>query len=256
MRSTPSRILAGIVATVMVSGLVAVRAEVSVRTDRDGRYVTTQIDVDKGTPRESGSVWSHRGLAGRDSDVLNPDGDRNGDLWPVVIESPRPPFHPWAVWSRFEGSGYRLVWSVWTPDGWQQASPVSLKGLGNDLDPDLAFDREGRPVVVWTHEEGESTLVLMSVFHKKGFMPPVLVSRVTENGQYPEIVSASREAVQVEYVTSAGTVQRTISFSEPGTITDDINPLGYDADDGSIPIFTGSTNAPGIPASRDQRPRR
>jgi hypothetical protein len=113
MMSMRTTILTAI-SCLLLASTYALHAEVSVRTDRDGHYVTTQIQLNKSGFHGDQGPWEHRGLAERHSQVLNPDGDSQGDLWPLIIESNLTPHYPWAVWSRFEEAGYRLVWSMWT----------------------------------------------------------------------------------------------------------------------------------------------
>ncbi|HXV77183.1 MAG TPA: hypothetical protein VD788_12770 [Candidatus Polarisedimenticolaceae bacterium] len=247
-------ILAGVTGVLLASA-ADVRAEVSVRTDRYGRYVTTQIHVTHTETRSDDGLWAYRGLAERGTQVLNPDGDRNGDLWPVIVESNLAPFHPWAVWSRFDGSGYQIAWSVWTGSAWTEIKSLHQHTPGDDLDPDIAFDPAGNPSVVWSREEGGVSHVYWSRFVKKGFTPPMAISETHEDGRYPQILSNDGRSMVVEYTGASGTVQRTVAFAVPGTITDDINPLDRHA--GTTPVFTGKQNGaaePQIdPRSRPQR---
>ena len=228
--------------------------EVSVRTDRDGHYVTTQIQLSKSGLGNDEGLWGHRGVAERNLQVLNPDGDRNGDLWPLIVESNITPHYPWAVWSRYEGLGYRLVWSLWNGTEWQEIGPVNGRASGDELDPDLAFDPQGRPSLVWSREEGGIHQIYFSRFVKKRFIPAVLVSDPTESGRYPQILSNDGERIVVEYTGIGGTIRRTVVLSQPVTITDDINPVGYDT--GTTPVFTGTKNSSEAVIGRRSRPLR
>ena len=93
----------------------------------------------------------------------------------------RTPHYPWAVWSRFEEAGYRLVWSMWTGTEWKDVGEVNGRVLGDELDPDIAFDPRGRPSLVWSREEGGVHRIYFSRFVKEGFLNPILVSDPTEN---------------------------------------------------------------------------
>ena len=120
------RVLTVIGLCLLIPGLsLEVSAEVSVRTDRAGRYVSTQMSTTgaRGEP----VVWGLRGRASRRLHVLNPTGDLNGDLWPVILEVPHDDNRPWIVWSRFNGTDYDLAWSRWQAgEGWSEIAWVML----------------------------------------------------------------------------------------------------------------------------------
>lgn len=202
------------------------QAEVAVRTDRFGDYVATQV-ITKGSRGEP-AIWGQNGRISRRHYVLNPDGDRNGDLWPLVAESNRSPHYPWVVWSRFNGEDYDMAWARWTGKRWSPIGWVESEATtGNDLDPDVSFDVTGRAYIVWSREENGSTRVYLSVYLVNRWMDGFLVSDPTQDSRYPTIVNHEGDALEVEYRTSQGTVRQFVAFSRPVTITDDINPLGY-----------------------------
>ena len=64
---------------------LAAYAEVSVRTDRQGNYTTTQV-LTTGARGES-VLWGVNQRSSRNFHALNPRGDSNGDLWPVIAEA-------------------------------------------------------------------------------------------------------------------------------------------------------------------------
>jgi hypothetical protein len=203
-----------------------VRAEVSVRTDRAGKYVSTQLSTTgaRGEP----VVWGLRGRASRRLHLLNPMGDLNGDLWPTISESNLAPHHPWVVWSRFNGTDFDLAWSRWAagkwrPIHWLEGGPAD----GNDLDPDISFDAEGRPYLVWTRGADGSRQIYFSVFLLRRWMTGILISDSAIDSSFPVIVGHDGNVVEVEYTTPAGTVRQAVLFSRPVTITDDINPLTH-----------------------------
>ena len=118
-------------------------AEVAVRTDASGEYVSTVV-VPGGPPWRPG-IWGKRMRFGmrRDSNVLNPKGDMHGDMIPRIVEANAAPHHPWVVWSRYNGRDYDLVWSSWQR-AWSRIVPVVAGSLaGDDLDADVAFGATG-----------------------------------------------------------------------------------------------------------------
>ena len=219
-------------AFLVLAGLGAatgVNAEVAVQTDATGDYVSTVLVP--GGPQWNPGIWSPRARAGlrRGSAVLNPLGDRLGDLIPTVAENRVAPNYPWAVWSRFNGRDYDLVWASWDR-AWSRVSPV-LRGdsPGDDLDPSLAFSENGRPMVAWwtRNEEGRGT-VWFSMFLAEGWMTPVKVSRDLFGGRRPELYAGDGR-IEVVYESSEGGLHlsTTLRITEPTTITDDIDPQGF-----------------------------
>jgi hypothetical protein len=203
-------------------------AEVRVHTRADGEYQTVTV-VPGGPPWNQG-VWS--GGRGRlslrsSSHVLNPMGDRIGDLVPTIVESSREPHHPWAVWSRFNGTDYDLVYSSWDYS-WNAISEVSRESLrGDDLNPSLAFDRVGRPLLAWWNrdaDDGHGTIYL-SMFLESGWSEPVQISNEETGGRYPTIMM-ERGNIVIEYESDDGSMQMTFQIQSPNptTITDDIDP--------------------------------
>lgn len=223
-------IILGILGLVLAGGFVETAAEVSVRTDVNGEYVSTVI-VPGGAAWSPG-IWSGRarGSLRHSGSVLNPLGDRFGDMAPAIVDSNQPPHHPWAVWSRFNGRDYDLVWSSWSR-AWQAIAPV-IPGnpAGDDLSPELAFTRDGRPLVTWWNRDsnGRGT-VYFSVFLATGWMEPVQVSTPEYGGRFPSIEFTRRSQVEISYESDDGRMRFTqrIMMANPSTITDDIDPQSY-----------------------------
>lgn len=209
-------------------------AEISVRVDRRGTYMTTLV-----IPLTNGDgetrIWETRGPRTiRRGLALNPYGDEYGDSWPVVVENSVGRL-PWVVWSRLTGRGSELVYSYWGDRGWAPVRSVSMASpLGDNVDPSVGFDSEGRPYLTWWAEDEDKGKVYVSVFLNETWMTPVLVSDNEIDSRYPEIaVLAADErsaggvrAVRVVYDTIDGRVRQDVTFSLPVTITDDINPMG------------------------------
>lgn len=205
---------------------LAVHAEVSVRTDPNGNYTGTQI-LTRGARGES-VLWGVNQRASRNFHALNPRGDARGDLWPLITEPEMAPHHPWVVWSRFNGRDYDLVWSRWTPGGWHPTRVVdTAPEVGNDMDPDMTFNDEGRPFLVWSRQEDGVSTIQFSAFLLNTWMPGFQISDEGVNSRYPVIVERFYDGIRVEFDTANGRVAKWVLFNQPVTITDDINPLNH-----------------------------
>ncbi len=223
-------ILACAVFSFLHTGLaVRTDAEVRVRTRPDGEYVATLI-IPGGPPWRQG-VWSTRARIGlrRGSAVLNPLGDRFGDLIPTIGEQRRAPHHPLAVWSRFNGTDYDLVYASWRY-AWSPISQVTPGSLaGDDLDPSVAFTRAGQAVIAWWNrdlEDGHGA-VYYSVFGGTGWLDPVKISNDSVGGRNP-MIEVRRDTIVIHYTSDDGSVRisHPLSMIDPTTITDDIDPQG------------------------------
>jgi hypothetical protein len=202
----------------------SVHAEVSVRTDRDGHYVTTQVTVSGPHGKET-KIWSPSGRGNRRAAPLNPYGDANGDLFPAIAESTDSTRHPWVVWSRFNGVSYDVAWSRWTDNGWSPIEWISPgSGLEDDLDPDVAFDKSGRTYCVWWSEEDGTGRVYASNYEGRRWTGAYLLSDPAEDSRYPTFYTGDDGLLRVRYLTPRGLVDEVISQRDPDTITDDINP--------------------------------
>lgn len=215
-------ILCATLCMLLTAVAVETGAEVRVRTRADGAY--DSISVVPGGPPWKQGIWGGRSRIGlrRGSAVLNPLGDRLGDLIPTVAESSQSPHHPWAVWSRFNGTDYDLVYASWTY-AWSRITPVAREGMrGDDLDPSLAFTREGNPMVAWWNrdtEQGTGT-VYFSLFAGDGWVDPIRIS----SGRHPQIM-IEHGALIIRYQADDGTeMMYTLDRVDPATITDDIDP--------------------------------
>lgn len=204
--------------------------EVRVRTGRHGDYRMTQILT--GGVRSEGRIWGAVSARPDSRLALNLEGDWNGDLWPRIAESNASPHHPWAVWSRYNCNGreYDLAWSRWAPSGWEPIAWVDQQGLsGDDLDADLAFDPEGRPYVVWWRDEGGQGRIYLSLFLVNRWMAPYAVTDGSIDSRFPivELTADADTPIRVEYETPEGIVSQLVTFDEPVTITDNIDPLDH-----------------------------
>ena len=143
IRSLLGRVLAGLCVVLVSAPLFA---EVSVITDTSGIYLRTLVLTEaRGNGR---LIWSQvrRGVV--PSALLNVDGDLKGDSNPIVLEQPGRR-QPWAVWTTSDGHDREIAFATWAQGHW--LGPQLLERLDNpydDLNPRLAFDSTGSPVVV------------------------------------------------------------------------------------------------------------
>jgi hypothetical protein len=205
-------------------------AEVVARTTRGGEYVSTTVIP--GGPSWNPGIWgvSSRTSLRRATSVLNPEGDRRGDLAPEVVETPTAPHYPWAVWSRFNGTDYDLVWSTWDR-AWSAVSPLAPAEMsisGDDLDPSLTFNKLGRPLIAWWNQDAESGRgeVYFSMFLENRWMEPLRVSGDDLGGRQPQIYINRHGQIEIRYISNDGRSELTqqVLLFNPGTITDDIDP--------------------------------
>lgn len=219
-------ILVSVVPIVAGALTLPARAEVSAETDSDGVYVRTVVRATSSA--KNVRVWSPLKFR-PNSYPLNPTGDLNGDLWPAIEESQTSARVPWVVWSRFNGRGFDLAWArwihdavAWSPVGWVQGQST----IGDDLDPDLAFDGGGRPFLTWWRDDAGTGRVYLSLFLATVWMEPFEVSDAGVDSVVPTVTLLPDGRIQVEYDTAEGRVTRIIVFRRPDTITDDITPFG------------------------------
>jgi len=216
-------VVAGILLAVL-GGITGVLAEVSSEVDPQGNYVRMIVvsDVLHKSPR----IWSVQNTR-PEYLPLNPDGDVNGDAWPLILENPADRNHPYVIWSRFTGAEYDLAWSRWLNGQWTEVSWVENRPsiAGDDLDPSGTIDRDGRPFVSWWRDEGGSGRVYVSLYLTTQWMVAYPVTEPWEDGRYPGIHVDGAGNIRVSYETPGGPVTRTVVFERPDTITDELNPF-------------------------------
>lgn len=199
-------------------------AEVSAETDLTGHYVRTVISAS--LTIKNLRIWT----VSRTRPTywpLNGTGDLRGDLWPYVAENPVQQRWPWVAWSEFNGSDYDLVYSHWTAQGWAPVAAVERFPSSDDaLDPEMNFDADGRTHMVWVGRGRDGRgHVYLSVFLSTRWMAPFPVSDAVEDALNPSVTVRADGAIVVTYDTPAGAVTRTVKFTKPHTITDDITPF-------------------------------
>jgi hypothetical protein len=222
MNRQRKRVAAGILLAVF-GGITGVLAEVSSEVDPQGNYVRMVVlsDVLHKTPR----IWSVQS-ARPDHLPLNPDGDVNGDSWPLILENPSDRNHPYVVWSRHTGAEYDLAWSRWLNGQWTEISWIEDRPnvAGDDLDPAGTIDRDGRAYVSWWRDEGGTGRIYVSLYLTTQWMVAYPVSEPWEDGRYPGIHVGDDGNIRVSYQTPEGLVTRMVVFERPGTITDELDP--------------------------------
>jgi hypothetical protein len=220
----PASVLVALLALVWGAGSAA-RAEVAAEVDGQGNYVRTVV-FSNSSVRNS-RVWGgpKEKLGYRN---LNPAGDLNGDLWPLIVDQTAHERKPWVLWSRYNGSDFDLAWSTFESGSWREVS--WLEGApaeaGDDLDPDAEFDTDGRPHVVWWRNEGGVGRVYLSVFLVTRWMPAFRVSDPSIDSVHPTITLLPDGKIEVAFDTPGGRVVRVVAFGRPLTITDDVTPFG------------------------------
>jgi hypothetical protein len=215
--------LAAAVALVVCIGGSPLQAEVAAEVDPMGSYLRTVVFTNASV--NNPKIWStHRN---RPSFVaLNPDGDSNGDLFPVIVEDAARFNSPWVAWSRFNGEDYDLAWSRWN-DGWSEIRPVvsAFGSAGDDLDPTLSLDASGRPFLAWWRNEQGVGRVYVSVFLSSRWSDPRAVSDAGVDSRYPKL-SVDGSLIAVSYTTASGAEERFTVFAPgPDSINDDLNPF-------------------------------
>jgi len=201
------------------------RAEVSAQSDRRGNYIVTRV-IPAGDAAEP-DIWTPVGKRfKRSASILNPDGDTNGDLWPTVAENKIDRGHPWVAWSRFNGADYDLAWSRWTrASGWSDVSWVERSAtVGDDLDPDIAFDFTGRPHMIWWREREGQGQIYLSSYVDGVWLLPQRISDAATDSRYPVIRIDREGQLTIKYVVGGSTVLEVWALHQDSTITDDINP--------------------------------
>ncbi len=200
------------------------RAEVAAETDAYGNYVRTTILAQSSVRQVR--IWKAVRRHAFGVHALNPEGDRAGDQYPAIAENPASGNHPWAVWSRFNGADFDLVWSRWTSGEWSAIGVVEEAAApGDDLGPQVVFDGGGRPYLAWWREDENGGRVFLSFFLVTHWMAPVAISDPGVDSRNPRLGVQADGSVVVEYDTPAGKEARVVSVFFPATITDDINPF-------------------------------
>ncbi len=171
------------VATLLLGTLASsVFGEIAVELDKNGNY--RHVLILQGMRGGKPIIWQGVRPGVQPRLLLNPNGDMVGDLSPDVRESPRNGL-PWAVWSFNDGTDFDIAFSLF--NGQQWVIPRLLETGDNsfhDLDPVLAFTRDGTPMVTWW-QAAQIPRVLLSVFRGGEWSAPILVSDPRVDSRHP-----------------------------------------------------------------------
>ena len=252
----PRRFVAAVAVLFVSWAFAPLKAEVSVVTDSHGRYVRTLVvSESKGGRR---LYWSptRRGVDTRL--VLNPTGDRLGDGAPVIGEQPGSR-QPWVIWSAADGHDREIAFATWSNGRWQ--GPALLERSDNpydDLNPRLAFDPQGRPVVAWWRNE-EIPRIYLSTYREGAWSTPLPISDASTPSRFPSLRIQGNLAV-VTFSTAQGQTVLYQDLSSPpaqmdGTVDGPVPPPASappgdgDADNDTPPC---TTDCPQIIVSKPQ----
>ncbi len=222
----PRRFVAAVAVAFVSWASAPLEAEVSVVTDSHGRYVRTFVVSDSKGGRRV--YWSpiRRGVDQRF--VLNPSGDRLGDGAPVAGEQPGSR-QPWVIWSAADGHDREIAFATWSNGRWQ--GPALLERSDNaydDLNPRLAFDSQGRPVVAWWRNEATPRIYL-SIYREGAWSAALPLSDASIPSRFPSLRIQGNLAV-VTFSTSQGLTVLYQDLSSAPVQMDGNGPL-----DGPVP---------------------
>jgi hypothetical protein len=217
----------GILAALLVVGSVdSLRAEISVVTDSHGRYIRTIAISESQSGRRL--YWTPRSRSIENRFVLNPAGDRFGDSAPVVGEQPGTR-QPWVIWSSSDGNDREIAFATWRDGGWQ--GPAFVENLDNvydDLNPRLAFDSQGRPVIAWWRNE-PTPKIFLSIYRDGVWSSPLLITDPTIPSRMPALRIQGDRAV-ISFFTASGQTVLYQDLSQISVRIDSNGPL-----DGPVP---------------------
>ena len=221
--NTRRNCLVAVAVAVAAATLLPARAEVSAVVDGFGTYVETVVITGPG-PRNL-RVW---GYSGRKLGYypLNMTGDSTGDRYPLIAENPMDR-NPYLVWTRPVGGDVDLMWSRWTGTAWTGVAPVGVATTaGDDQNPNVAFDGDARPYLVWWRNEGGVGRVYLSIFLQSIWMAEIPVSDEGVDARNPRVSINDDKTIAIDFQTPSGFQSRTVSFDWPVSINDDITPMG------------------------------
>jgi hypothetical protein len=168
------------------------RAEVSILTDAPGR--SPRLLVLPETHQGKTLYWKAVRPGVESRYLLNPQGDRLGDGAPYTGTRPGSR-QPWVVWSANDGSDQEIAFAFWTGGRWE--GPRLLERADNgldDLDPRVAFDAAGNPVVTWWRNEPVPRVYLST--NRNGiWSTPLALSDPSTPSRYPSLRIQDGKAV-------------------------------------------------------------
>ncbi|HYV85938.1 MAG TPA: LEPR-XLL domain-containing protein [Patescibacteria group bacterium] len=186
----------------------AVRAEVSVQLDQQGR-VKRVVYLTRGSGAGA-VIWGQvRGRLPLEV-MLNPLGDNLGDQPPAIAVNPKTGA-PMVVWPQNVGNQMRLVYSTFADKAWTPPVPIVRPDLvGSDqIEPRLLLDADGVPYLFFT-EAAHPARILFLTMSRGTWTPPVLVSDAQIDSRRPA-ASLVESGMRLTYSTPAGAVEQVLS---------------------------------------------
>ena len=222
-----ARRVLGLLAALLLAGFVdSLHAEVGVTTDSRGRYLRTFVVSESQGGRRL--YWAPRRRGAEGLSLLNPAGDRFGDSAPVIGEQPGTR-QPWFIWSSSDGNDKEIAFATWREGRWQ--GPALVEAFDNpydDLNPRLAFDSQGRPVIAWWRDE-PIPRIYISVYRDTGWSTALAVSDPGIPSRFPSLRIQGDRAV-ISYFTKLGQTVLYQDLSQIPVRTESNGPL-----DGPVP---------------------
>jgi len=119
--------------------------------------------------------------------VLNPDGDANGD-GPASFAIDPADGAPVVAWAWFDGEDHEIVLSRWTGSGWSAPEPLTDNAV-DDLDPDLSFGEDGALHVTWWRDGATPAVLARHRTPGGSWGPEEPVTGADEPGRLPGVAA-------------------------------------------------------------------
>ena len=205
-------------------------AEVSVQRNPDGS-LNRVVYLTRGG--RAAVVWGQVRPFLSPGDILNPLGDNLGDLPPVIARHPNTGL-PWVVWSRDVANLKQVVFSTWTTEaGWTTPAPIvpaAAMPFPSELDPAIAFDATGTPLLVWWRAASPAE-IQFSTRAGDVWTPPMRISAPGVDSRFPSLTVEGTQVV-VRWITPAGPVSQafdtTVLVRAATDLMDTPIPPGYE----------------------------
>lgn len=171
--------------------------------------------------------------------LLNPLGDTLEDGPPVIRTDPASGL-PWVVWAARVTNVHQIAISHWAEPGWsprRYVVPFPAPYYHDDINPDLTFDAQGRPFLVW-ERSGSIGSILFSTLLDGHWTEPLRISPEGVDSRSPSI-TIEEGAAKVRFLTPDGWVTTDYETAvmvkaASGNLMDTPIPPG-DKDDGEPP---------------------
>ena len=114
-----------------------------------------------------------------------------------------------AVWPFWNGSNTELAVSLLTGSGWSVPA-VLTNDAAEDVDPQVAFDRNGLPIVVWCRSSVAPVILITRRDAAGNWSREIAVSGLGESARHPSIVTTDAGATFLAYEVDGGTTTEVI----------------------------------------------